>query len=186
MNIAVFCSGRGTNLQAIIEAAAQGRISGKIRLVLADRKEARALKLAEAAGIEAVFINPADFSDRELFDKECLKYLEKFSIDLVVLAGFMRILSPAFVRAYEGRMLNIHPALLPAFRGSRAIKEAWEYGVKVTGVTVHFVEDDYDSGPVILQEAVKVEKEDTLESLEEKIHKVEHKLYPKVIKDLLK
>ena len=182
MNIAVFCSGRGTNLQAIIDAIKAGRIRANLRLVISDVEEAYCLKRAENAKIKIIFINPKKFKDKELFDKEVIRYLREEKIDLIVLAGYMRILSPYFVKKYRNKILNIHPTLLPSFKGTSGIKDAWRYGVKVTGVTVHFVTEELDSGPIILQEAVRIEKNDTLELLEEKIHKVEHRLYPEAIR----
>ena len=182
MNIAVFASGKGTNLQAIIDAVSRGEIKAVISLVIGDRSNAKALDRAKKAGIKAVCINPRDFSSREEFDKQAISYLEKNDVGLVVLAGFMRLLSPYFVSRYRNRIMNIHPSLLPAFKGVSGIKDAWEYGMKITGVTVHFINEDLDAGPIILQKPVMIEETDTLESLEEKIHRVEHQIYPEAIK----
>ncbi|MCK5305874.1 MAG: phosphoribosylglycinamide formyltransferase [Candidatus Omnitrophica bacterium] len=182
MNIAVFCSGKGTNLQAIIDAVKSKKVKAGIKLVIADKKNALSLVKAEKAGIKAIFINSKRFKSRESFDKEAIKYLKKEKVELVVLAGFMRILSPHFIKKYRDRILNVHPALLPSFKGSRAIKDAFDSGVKVTGVTVHFVSEEVDSGPIILQEAVKVSNRESYVSLERKIHKVEHRLYPLAIR----
>ncbi|MEA3328628.1 MAG: phosphoribosylglycinamide formyltransferase [Candidatus Omnitrophota bacterium] len=182
MNIAVFASGRGTNLQAIIDVAKADEIKADLSLVISDRKDSGALEKARSAGIEAVYINPQDFSSREDFDKETITYLEKYKIELVVLAGFMRIVSPYFIGKYRNRIMNVHPALLPSFIGTRGIKDAWDYGVKVTGPTVHFVTEDLDSGPIILQKPVIIEDEDTIKTLEEKIHKAEHEIYPRAVK----
>jgi len=181
VNIAVFASGKGTNLQAIINAVNQGKIKAVISLVITDRSEAKALGLAKKAGIETVYINPRDFSSREEFDKQAISYLEKNNVEMVVLAGFMRLLSPYFVKKYRNRIMNIHPSLLPAFKGTSGIKDAWEYGMKITGVTVHFINEDMDAGPIILQKPVMIEETDTLESLEEKIHRTEHQIYPEAI-----
>ena len=181
MNIAVFASGKGTNLQAIINAVNQGKIKAVISLVITDRSEAKALGLAKKAGIETVYINPRDFSSREEFDKQAISYLEKNNVELVVLAGFMRLLSPYFVNKYKNRIMNIHPSLLPAFNGTSVIKDALNYGMKITGVTVHFINEDMDAGPIILQKPVMIEETDTLESLEEKIHRTEHQIYPEAI-----
>ncbi|MCK4518981.1 MAG: phosphoribosylglycinamide formyltransferase [Candidatus Omnitrophica bacterium] len=182
MNIAVFCSGKGTNLQAIINAVKSKKINAGIKLIIADKGNALSLKRAEKVGIKAMFIDPKRFKSKELFDKEAIKYLKKEKVELVVLAGFMRILSPYFIKKYKNRILNVHPALLPSFKGSRAIKDALDNGAKVTGVTVHFVSEEVDSGPIILQEAVKVLNRESYASLEKKIHKVEHRLYPLAIK----
>jgi phosphoribosylglycinamide formyltransferase-1 len=182
VNIAVFASGRGTNLQAIIEAVKAGEIKANISLVISDRKDAGALRRAKSAGIKNIYINPKDFSSREDFDKEAIRCLENYNIELVVLAGFMRLLSPYFANKYRNRIMNLHPALLPSFKGTKGIKEAWNYGVKVTGPTVHFVTEDLDAGPIILQKPVMIENSDTIESLEEKIHQAEHEIYPEAIK----
>ncbi len=182
MNIAVFVSGNGTNLQAIIDAAARGDIKAKIALVISDNNNAYALERAGKAGIETFVLNPKIFKTRENYDREIIKELEKKKINLIVLAGFMRLLSPYFVKKYKNRVINIHPSLLPLFKGVKGIKDAFESGAKKTGVTVHFVDEELDHGPVILQEAVSIEESDTLDSLEEKIHKIEHKLYPKAIR----
>ncbi|MFH1202147.1 MAG: phosphoribosylglycinamide formyltransferase [Candidatus Omnitrophota bacterium] len=182
MKIAIFASGRGTNLAAIIRAKKKGVIKSDISLVVSDDKKALALKRAARGGIKTVFIDPEKFTIKEDFENEITKALEAEAIDLIILAGFMRVLSPAFVGRFKDRILNIHPALLPSFKGAQGIKDAFDYGVKVTGVTVHFVDEKMDHGPIILQAAVKIEEADTLESLEAKIHKVEHKLYPLAIR----
>lgn len=180
--IAVLGSGQGTNFQAIAEEAKCGKLPIDIRLVISDKREAFILKRAENFGIKGVFINPKKFSEREEFDKELEKELVKEKIDLVVLAGFMRIISPYLVRKFKWQILNIHPALLPSFKGVEGIKEALDYGVKITGVTVHFVDEGVDTGPIILQEAVKVEDEDNEETLAARIHTLEHRLYSEAIR----
>jgi phosphoribosylglycinamide formyltransferase-1 len=182
MNIAVFVSGNGTNLQAIIDSVSRGEIAVKITLVVSDNKDAYALTRARNANIGTLVLSPKDFKKREDYDSEIIKELQKRDVDLVVLAGFMRLVSSHFVRVFKLRIMNIHPALLPSFKGTHAIKDTFEYGVKRTGVTIHFVDDELDHGPIILQETVNVEENDTLESLEEKIHKVEHRLYPEAIR----
>ena len=182
MNIAVFVSGNGTNLQAIIDEISQGKIKAKIALVVSDNKDAYALTRAKKAGIETFVLSPKGFKTREDYDKEIIKELEKRNVGLVVLAGFMRLVSSYFVRQYKNKIFNVHPALLPSFKGTHGIKEAFEYGMKSTGITVHFVDDELDHGPIILQETVKIKENDTLETLEERIHKIEHKLYPEAIK----
>jgi phosphoribosylglycinamide formyltransferase-1 len=182
MNIAVFVSGSGTNLQAIIDAISRGEIKAKIALVVSDKEDAYALTRAKKANIETFVLSRGGFKSREDYDKEIIKELKKHKVGLVILAGFMRLLSPYFVEQYKNKIMNIHPALLPLFKGTQGIKDAFEHGAKTTGVTVHFVDEELDHGPIILQEAVNIDKRDTLESLEEKIHKVEHRLYPKAIK----
>ncbi len=180
--IAILGSGRGTNFQAIAEAVKSGRLPVDICLVISDREDAFILKRAENFGIKGLFIDPKKFPSRGEFDKELGKNLLKEKIELVVLAGFMRIISSDLVREYKGRMINIHPALLPSFKGAHGIKEALDYGVKVTGVTVHFVDEGVDTGPIILQEAVKIEEGDTEDSITSRIHAVEHRLYPEAIR----
>ncbi len=181
MNIAVLCSGNGSNLQAIIDAVKSGYIPAAIALVVSDNKDAFALKRAEDAGIDTVILNPKDFKTREDFDKEIVKNLKKKAVGLVVLAGFMRLMSPYFIKEYKNRIINIHPTLLPSFKGTHGVKDALEYGVKVTGPTVHFVDDKLDHGPIILQKAVEVKDDDTEESLLERIHSEEHRIYPEAI-----
>jgi len=182
MNISVFVSGNGTNLQAIIDGVSRGEIKAKIALVVSDNKDAYALERAKKAGIETLVLSHKGFPSRESYDKEIIKELEKKEIGLVALAGFMRLLSPYFIKKYENRILNIHPSLLPLFKGTHGIKDAFESGAKKTGVTVHFVDEELDHGPIVLQETVNVDADDTLEALEEKIHKIEHKLYPEAIR----
>ena len=182
MNIAIFCSGNGTNLQAMIDKVAEGYIPASIALVVSDNKDAFALKRAKDAGIETLVLDPKDFGTREDFDKEVIESLEKKKVELVVLAGFMRLLSGPFIKKYENRIMNIHPALLPSFKGTRAIKDALEYGVKVTGPTVHFVDEKLDHGPIILQKTIEVRGDDTEEILLERMHKKEHEIYPEAVK----
>ena len=183
MNIAVFVSGNGSNLQALIDAGEKGELAqGRIVLVVSDKPEAYALERAKKVSIKTFVLEAKGFSSREEYDRRVMEELKASKIELIVLAGFMRLLSDHFVDEYYGRILNIHPALLPSFRGTHGIKDAFDYGVKTTGVTVHFVNKELDAGPVILQEAVKIEEDDTEETLEEKIHKIEHRLYPEAVK----
>ncbi len=181
MNIAVFASGRGTNFSAIIKAVKKGKIQANLSLLVSDNPAAGAIGRAKRAGIKFALVERKDFAAKGDFEAKIIEYLEENKIDLIVLAGFMRMLSPEFVERYKGRILNIHPALLPSFKGEEAIKDAFEYGAKVTGVTVHFVDEKMDHGPIILQRQVLIEPTDTLESLESKIHKAEHRLYPQAI-----
>jgi phosphoribosylglycinamide formyltransferase 1 len=182
MNIAVLCSGSGTNLQAIIDAVKSGHIPARIALVVSDNKDAFALERAGKAGIETLILDKKDFKTREDFDKEIVKNLKKKDIELVVLAGFMRLLSPCFIKEYKNKIMNIHPALLPSFKGTHGIKDALEHGAKVTGPTVHFVDEELDHGPIILQKAVEIREDDTEETLLERVHSQEHKVYPEAIK----
>ncbi len=182
MNIAVFASGRGTNFSAVARAVKNGLIKADLSLLVCDNPKAGVIARAKRAGVKLALIKRDDFSTRKDFEDKIIQRLKEEKIDLVVLAGFMRILGPEFVREYNNRIINIHPALLPSFKGSEAIKDAFDYGAKITGVTVHFVDEKMDHGPIILQQALKIEEEDTLESLEVKIHKIEHKLYPEAIR----
>jgi phosphoribosylglycinamide formyltransferase-1 len=182
LRIAVLASGRGSNLQAIIDAIESGKIKGvKIEVVISDNPKAYALIRAKKHNLEALCIPPKGFSTREDYDREIIKELKKRKVKLVVLAGFMRLLSPYFVREYRNRIMNIHPALLPAFPGLHAQRKALEYGVKIAGCTVHFVDEGCDTGPVILQEAVPVKDDDTEETLSNRILAKEHQIYPKAI-----
>lgn len=182
ISIAVLCSGNGTNLQAIIDNIKSGYIPAKIAFVLSDEEKAFALERARKAGIETVTLDKKDFKTREDFDREIVKHLKKNNVELVVLAGFMRLLSPYFVKEYSNRIMNIHPALLPSFKGTQGVKDALDHGAKVTGVTVHFVDEHLDNGPIILQKAVEIKEGDTEETLLERVHKEEHKAYPEAIK----
>ncbi|MBM3246472.1 MAG: phosphoribosylglycinamide formyltransferase [Candidatus Omnitrophica bacterium] len=182
MNIAVFASGRGSNFSAIIRAVKKGKIKASLSLLVCDNPGAGAITKAKRAGIKVALVKSKECSDKKDFEAMIAAHLENEKIELIALAGFMRILSPEFVRKYSGRILNIHPALLPSFKGAEGIKDAFGYGVKVTGVTVHFVDEAMDHGPIILQQAVKIEAGDNLVSLEKKIHKIEHRLYPKAIR----
>jgi len=181
INIGVLASGRGTNLQAIIEAVKEGKIEGRISIVISDNRDAFALKRAEQNNIETKYINFKSFKNRENYDKKIIECLKEKDVDLVVLAGYMRIISSYFIKMYKNRIMNIHPALLPSFPGLHAQRQAVEYGVKISGCTVHFVNEGVDSGPIILQKSVEVSADDTEESLAERILKEEHHIYPKVI-----
>lgn len=179
--LGVLVSGAGTNLQALLEAAELPGYPAAIALVISNISGVRALDRARQSGIPALVV-PHQGRSREDFERELITHLEKAGVDLVVLAGFMRVLSPVFVRHYKGRLINIHPALLPSFPGTRAIDQAWNYGAKVTGVTVHFVDEGMDTGPIILQKEVPIDERDDLSSLERKIHQVEHQIYPEAVR----
>ena len=181
INIGVLVSGSGTNLQAIIEAIEEGKIAGEIKVVMSDNPDAYALKRAQQYHIDTRYVDFKEFKNREDYDKEIIKTLEEKKIELVVLAGYMRILSPYFIRTYKNKIINIHPALLPSFPGLHAQRQTLEYGAKVSGCTVHFVDEGVDSGPIILQKVVEVSDDDTEESLAEKILKEEHQIYPRAI-----
>jgi len=183
VNIAIFASGSGSNFEAIVKYIRKGEIkNASVKLLITDKKDAFVRQRAKKFGIKDFFIDPSKFTSRLSYEKRIFKILKSEGIDLIVLAGFMRILSPYLVKKYKNKILNIHPALLPAFKGTEAIRRAFKYGVKITGVTVHFVDEKVDHGPIILQEAIKIKPSDTLQILEQKIHKVEHRLYPLAIK----
>ncbi len=179
--LGVLCSGRGTDLQSIIDAIAEGKLDAEISVVLTDKPDVMALKRAEKAGIRNVCVNRKEYGDRESFERGLVSELKASGVTLVVLAGFMRILSPYFVHEYSGRIMNIHPALLPSFGGAHAHRDVLAYGVKVSGCTVHFVDEGMDSGPIILQAAVPVLDDDTEETLGARVLEQEHIIYPKAI-----
>jgi phosphoribosylglycinamide formyltransferase 1 len=181
VNLAVFASGRGSNFSAIVKAIKQKKIKARLQVLVSDRPDALVVNRAQIAGVRVVLVRREDFSNRPDFEAAIIQRLKSLKIDLIVLAGFMRILSPGFVKQYRSRIINIHPALLPAFKGAHAIKDAFEAGVSSTGVTVHFVDQKVDHGPVILQQKIKINRQDTLASLEKRIHSLEHKLYPQAI-----
>lgn len=177
--LAVLCSGRGTDLQSIIDAIKAGTLQAGISIVITDKPNVKALERAEIAGIKNICIDRKSFDTRADFEAELLKNLS--GVDLVILAGFMRILSPEFVKHFAGRLMNIHPSLLPSFKGAHAHRDALAYGVKVSGCTVHFVDEGTDSGPIILQATVEVKDDDTEETLSARILEQEHIIYPKAI-----
>jgi phosphoribosylglycinamide formyltransferase-1 len=179
--VAVFASGSGSNFQAIVDRVQAGELDVKLELLVCDRPGARVIERATAAGVDTYVFRPKHYPDRESYEREIADELKRRNVDLVVLAGFMRILTPVLVDAFAGRMINIHPALLPSFKGARGIADALAYGVKVTGVTVHYVTLDMDAGPIIAQQAVPVLEGDTEHSLADRIHAAEHRLLPQVI-----
>ena len=180
--IGVLCSGRGSNLASIIAAVERGEIRAEIAVVIADKADAYALERAREKGIPAVAVVYRDYAERADFERALLTELHTHGVTLVVLAGFMRILSPVFVHAYTGRILNIHPALLPSFPGAHAHRDVLAYGVKVSGCTVHFVDEGMDSGPIILQASVPVQEGDTEEALAARVLAQEHRIFPEAIK----
>ncbi len=179
--LGILCSGRGTNLASIIAAQKKGEIRARLAIVLTDKPEAKALERAAKAGIAHLCIDRKACTSREEFEKKLVAALEEAGVTLVVLAGFMRILSPYFVRKFQGRILNIHPSLLPSFGGAHAHRDVLAYGVKVSGCTIHFVDEGMDSGPIILQAAVPVLDDDTEDTLAARVLEQEHLLYPRAI-----
>ncbi len=182
LRLGVLASGRGSNLQAILDATARPEFAARVAVVVSDKEQAQALERARRHGVDAVWLNPKDFTDRAAYDAGLRRVLDEHGVELVCLAGFMRILRAEFVRAYAGRILNVHPALLPAFPGLHAQRQALEYGVRIAGATVHFVEEGVDTGPIILQASVPVHSDDTEESLSARILAEEHRLYPEAIR----
>jgi len=184
LRIGVLGSGNGSNCEAIMEACDRGVIPGKVVLVLSDLADAFILERARRRGIPAQFIGPSRFKTKlepEL-EQRMVELLREARVDLVALAGYMRVVKQPMLEAFAGRMMNIHPSLLPAFPGLKAWEQALQYGVKVTGVTVHFVNEGVDTGPIILQEAVPVLAGDTPETLHQRLHEVEHRLFPEAIR----
>jgi len=180
--LGVLASGRGSNLQAILAAIDAGRCPARVAVVVSDRKDAPALERARQAGIRAVHLDPPAYPDRAAFDDAVAGVLDGHGVELVCLAGYMRVLSPEFVRRYRTRVLNVHPALLPAFRGLDAQRQALQHGVKVAGATVHFVDEGVDTGPIVLQATVPVLDDDTEATLAARILAEEHRLYPEAIR----
>jgi phosphoribosylglycinamide formyltransferase-1 len=178
IRLGVLISGRGSNLQSVIDASKKGMIDAEIAIVISDKKDAYGLVRAKENDIPTLFLSPKDYKNREDFDKKVVEELNKHKVDLVLLAGFMRIVTPALIEPFGSRIMNIHPALLPSFPGLDAQKQALDYGVKFSGCTVHFVEEGMDEGPIIIQAVVPVMNNDTVDSLSERILKYEHKIYP--------
>jgi phosphoribosylglycinamide formyltransferase 1 len=179
--LGVLASGRGSNLQSIMDAIEAGQINASIGVVITDKPEAKALERAAAAGILAVCVDRKKCASKEEFEEKLVETLRKHDVSLVILAGFMRILSPYFVRAFKDCIMNIHPSLLPAFGGAHAHRDVLAYGVKVSGCTIHFVDEGMDSGPIILQDTVPVLPGDTEDVLAARVLEKEHVLYPKAI-----
>ena len=183
MKIAVLVSGSGTNLQTLIEQLHQDKTSGiEIAVVISDRRKAYALTRAQQASIPTHVVKTQDFKNRVDFDAEISSLIDDYAVELIVLAGFMKLFQRPFVEKYQNRIINVHPALLPAFPGAHPIADTLAYGVKITGVTVHFVDEDVDTGPIIAQSVVPVLDTDDQASLHDRIQVEEHKLYPAVIK----
>jgi phosphoribosylglycinamide formyltransferase-1 len=180
-SLGIISSGRGENLRYILQEEQSGRLPAQVKIVLTDQPDAGALKIAKEFCVPGHFIAPSNLR-REEYDEKLIAHLEAAGVELVILTGYMRILSPLFVRHYKGRILNIHPALLPSFRGMGAFSQALAYGVKWTGTTIHIVDEDVDHGPIVYQRPVPVLENDTHDSLKARIQRAEYKAYPKAIK----
>lgn len=184
-NIAVFASGSGSNFQAIVDVVQAGELDANLSLLVCDRPGAICLERAEMAGIPSFVFKAKDYSSKEDYENEILAELKKHQVDFIVLAGYMRLIGSTLLREFEGRIVNIHPSLLPDFPGKDAIGQALVARAKWSGVTIHFVDEGMDTGPIIVQERVRLDKNETRKSLQEKIHKIEHKLYPSILQMLL-
>lgn len=180
--IAVFLSGRGSNFIAIHDSVKKGKINGEISLVFSNKKEAPGLVHAKKHGLNTLYLDPKKFASKEDYDSKIAEEIKRIDIDLICLAGYMKILTPVFCNQFENRIMNIHPALLPSFPGLHVQRKAIEWGVRYSGATVHFVTADVDMGPIILQAVVPVLQDDTEESLSERILKEEHKIYPESVR----
>ncbi|SBW04871.1 Phosphoribosylglycinamide formyltransferase, formyltetrahydrofolate-dependent [uncultured delta proteobacterium] len=181
LRIAVLVSGRGTNFKAILDHIRAGRIRAEVALLLSNAPDAPAIAFAREAGIPVWAKSHKEFPSRAAFDDAMLAAMREANVEAVVLAGYMRLLSPAFIQAYEGKILNIHPSLLPSFTGVSGGPDALAYGVKLTGCTVHFVVNDLDAGPVVIQAAIPVFEDDTEETLMVRVHAMEHRIYPQAV-----
>ncbi len=184
LKIGVLLSGSGTNLQAIIDAVAADGLPVEVAAVVSSRPDAYGIERARAAGIPVTVLDRAAYADPQAADERIVEALRAAGAEYAVMAGYMRKVTPVLLGAFPDRVVNLHPALLPSFKGAHAIDDAWGAGVKVTGVTVHFANEEYDKGPIIAQRAVEVREDDTRASLEERIHAVEHRLYPEVLQAL--
>jgi len=184
LSLGVLVSGTGSNLQAVLDAIASGSLNARVRIVISNRPNVQALERARSAGVPALTIPHKDFATREAFDRALVSALREAEVSWVVLAGFMRVLTPEFLSAFPGRIVNVHPALRPVCPGVDAAKQALAYGVKITGCTVHFVDQGVDSGKIIAQRAVLVDPSDDLASLSARIHAAEHQLFVSVLQDI--
>ncbi|TVP93191.1 phosphoribosylglycinamide formyltransferase [Alkalibacterium sp.] len=186
MRLAVFASGNGSNFEAVAQSIQKGEVDGELALLVCDQPGAFVLTRAEKLGVPAVTFTPKTFESKADYEREVLAHLEEAKVDLIVLAGYMRIVGKTLLKAYPERIINIHPSLLPSYPGRQGIVDAFMDKVEQTGVTVHLVDEGVDTGPVLAQETVAIEPDDTIDSLERKIHAVEHELFPKVIQKVIK
>ena len=181
LRLGVLISGSGTNLQAIIDRIAAGTLDAEVAIVISSRPSALGLKRAEAADIQTMTLSKDIYADPITADEVIASTLKSADVDYVIMAGYMRMVHAPILRTFENRVVNLHPALLPSFKGAHAIQDAYDYGVKVTGVTVHFADDKYDCGPIIAQRALAIDESWSVDELEEHIHAIEHELYPDTI-----
>jgi phosphoribosylglycinamide formyltransferase-1 len=184
-NIAVFASGNGSNFQAIIDAIKARKLDATIKLLVCDKPGAYAIERARAEGIGVFLFQGKDFTSKHQYEKEIVSMLKMLDVEWIVLAGYMRIVGPTLLEQFDKKIINIHPSLLPAFPGKNAMGQALAAKVRTSGVTVHFVDEGIDTGPIIAQETVNIAENETIESLQAKIHKIEHQLYPAVLQMLI-
>lgn len=181
LRLGVLASGRGSNLQSIMDAAAAGWIEAEVAAVVSDNENAFALERARQAGIPAEFVNPKGYAAKDDYERAIVAVLQKHGVELVCLAGYMRLVGRVMLEAFPQKIMNIHPALLPSFPGLHGQQQAWEYGVKYSGCTVHFVDEGMDTGPIILQAVVPVLDDDTVDTLAARILEQEHQIYPRAV-----
>lgn len=184
-NIAIFASGSGTNFEALVEACEKGYIKARVVLMVCNKKNAYVVERAKNHHIDSFIFTPKNYDNKEAYETEIVNKLYEYKIDLICLAGYMLFCGEVLLKHFEGRIINIHPALLPAFKGAHGILDAFNYGVKVFGVTIHYVDSGVDSGKIIAQRAFNYQEGDTLEDVEAKIHAIEHELYPEVVAKLV-
>lgn len=182
---AVFASGNGSNFQAIVDAAKSGGLAADISLLVSDREKAYAVERAKGEGIPSFVFQPKQYESKAAFEQEILSALKAKDVEWIFLAGYMRLIGPTLLNAYEQRIVNLHPSLLPAFPGKDAVRQAMDAGAAETGISVHFVDAGMDTGPIIAQKPISIEKSDTLDSLTEKIHRTEHSFYPYVLQKII-
>ncbi|MFA9457747.1 phosphoribosylglycinamide formyltransferase [Halalkalibacter sp. AB-rgal2] len=184
MRIAVFASGSGSNAEAIIQATKKGTLDAEVALIVTDKPGAKVVERAQSYGIDVFAFTPKDYNGKAAFEQEIVSKLKEYDISFLVLAGYMRLVGETLLEGYEGRMVNIHPSLLPSFPGLDAIGQAFDAKVKITGVTIHYVDSGMDSGPIIAQESVRIEEMDTIETLRQKVQAIEHTLYPETLQKI--
>lgn len=185
MRLALFASGTGSNVQAILESVTEGRLKAEVACLVCDQPQAKVIEKARQAGLPYLVLTPKECPNRESWERQILNFLIKYDVDLVILAGFMRIIGHVILSAYPKKVLNIHPSLLPEFPGRLGIKEAYEAKVKETGVTIHYVDEGIDTGEIIAQEKLTIPSDWTLDQLETAIHRIEHELYPATIQTVI-
>ncbi len=181
INIGVLVSGSGSNFQSIIDQSEKGNLDAVIKVVISNNPDAYALERAKKHNISAIFIDHNDFNDRQQFDQKMIDILKSYEVELVIMAGFMRVLTPLFIKAFPMKIMNIHPAILPSFQGIHAQERAFDYGVKFSGCTVHFADEGVDTGPIIIQSVIPAYDDDTADTLQQRILKEEHRIFPQAI-----